>query len=87
MVRGLKKFGKHWHTVRFVMFWQKEIGAKAARKMLVKLTAGALQTTNGEEGIQWIPCEEIEGEKLAEKANLMLWGFVDQMKEHIINKR
>ena len=27
--------------LRFVFFWQKGFGAKAARKMLVKLTAGA----------------------------------------------
>jgi len=30
----------------FVVFWQKNIGAKAAHKMLMKLTKGLLQETN-----------------------------------------
>ena len=29
----------------FVIFWQKEIGAKAARKMLVRLTIGCSSTS------------------------------------------
>ena len=32
----------------FVIFWQKEIGTKAARKMLVKLTAVPLGTIRGQ---------------------------------------
>ena len=57
----------------FVILCRKEIDAKAARKMMLKSTKGVLQTTNGEEGIQWIPCEEIEGENRAsEKAIRMI---------------
>lgn len=40
-----------------------------------------VQATNGEEGIQWIPCEEIEGNKLGEKK--LGEYIVDQMKEHM----
>jgi len=32
----------------FVIFWQKNIGAKAARKMLVKFTAVVQQNANGD---------------------------------------
>ena len=43
--------------LRYVFFWRKEIGTKAGRKMLVKLTAGRLKLEHSAEDFiiqKWI---------------------------------
>jgi hypothetical protein len=41
----------------FVIFWQKDFGAKAAHKMLVKLTPGSLVSLAALSA--WQPCQPV----------------------------
>jgi len=64
----------------FVIFWQKDFGAKAAHKMLVKLTPGyPWQLKNSHPNVYHTECGQIIGKKY-------IIGIVNQYKWSKVNK-